>query len=333
MASAAHDAAQLYKTASRHDLQENSEHRKKEVRTAADVFADRAPSVIDMDLLWKLQADHYKEFASRLHDGDADNPQATVQNAPDQLYGGQDALNLGARSGEQARVGRELNGGTGGSISTFGKEEGTERAGPSRKSVRRAKKRMLESGLLSRELPADPGSCEPSLGESLGAAGDSVRSKIERRRDAELEPSPKSIQKQAEGPGPPQKQGGVKLVASETRRNAPAEVAQNQRRREEVSGEGEGPGVAKSPGQPSKVLYVKNLDRSVIKGDLLALFLPFQRTGAPSVSIRLMQRGRMKGQAFITFPDLPTAREALEATNGLVIIGRPLIVEFGRNPG
>eukprot|EP00249_Psilotum_nudum_P001996 c14807_g1_i1 orf=346-1605(-) len=83
-----------------------------------------------------------------------------------------------------------------------------------------------------------------------------------------------------------------------------------------------------SPGEPSHILYVKNLSPEVTEADLAALFLRYQDSGQ-RLLFRLMQRGRMKGQAFITFPDKETAQHALQLINGYRIKGRPMVIEFG----
>ena len=42
--------------------------------------------------------------------------------------------------------------------------------------------------------------------------------------------------------------------------------------------------------------------------------------------IRLMKEGRMKGQAFITFPTEDQAKQALTDTNGFVLHSKPMAV-------
>ena len=87
-------------------------------------------------------------------------------------------------------------------------------------------------------------------------------------------------------------------------------------------------------GEPSKTLYVKNLDpRKVQESDLSRLFLPFVNTPAsassapaPTLPIRLMREGRMKGQAFIKFSSVEDASQALESVIGTVLHGKPIII-------
>lgn len=38
----------------------------------------------------------------------------------------------------------------------------------------------------------------------------------------------------------------------------------------------------------------------------------------------------MKGQAFITFPNMKQASEALEDTNGFILNDKPMVVAFGK---
>ncbi len=39
----------------------------------------------------------------------------------------------------------------------------------------------------------------------------------------------------------------------------------------------------------------------------------------------------MKGQAFITLPNVDRAKEALSDTNGIMLQGKPLVVQFARS--
>ncbi|GFR64223.1 RNA-binding protein 41, partial [Elysia marginata] len=57
-----------------------------------------------------------------------------------------------------------------------------------------------------------------------------------------------------------------------------------------------------TPGNPNRVLYVKNLPSSTTDTDLMSLFGCLQQhDGQPRISIKLLS-GRMKGQAFVTLP-------------------------------
>ncbi|KAM3827335.1 RNA-binding protein 41 isoform 2-T2 [Vipera latastei] len=85
-----------------------------------------------------------------------------------------------------------------------------------------------------------------------------------------------------------------------------------------------------SSGEPSKVLYVKNLCRNATVNDLLPLFSRFQEKDSPPLHLRLLS-GRMRGQAFLTFPTVSQAQDALELLNGFLLLGKPLILEFGRS--
>ncbi|XP_060942531.1 RNA-binding protein 41 [Limanda limanda] len=83
------------------------------------------------------------------------------------------------------------------------------------------------------------------------------------------------------------------------------------------------------PGKPSKVLCVKNLSAQASAAQLVALFSRFEPEHGPSVVYRLLT-GRMKGQAFVTLPDAETAQNALRLIHGYRLLGKPLVVEFGR---
>ena len=47
--------------------------------------------------------------------------------------------------------------------------------------------------------------------------------------------------------------------------------------------------------------------------------------------IRLMKEGRMKGQAFVTLPGEKVAKEAMRDTNGFLLEGKPMVVQFARS--
>ncbi|XP_047234447.1 RNA-binding protein 41 isoform X3 [Girardinichthys multiradiatus] len=83
------------------------------------------------------------------------------------------------------------------------------------------------------------------------------------------------------------------------------------------------------PGKLSKVLCVKNLSAQASIAQLVALFSRFEQKDGPPVVYRLLT-GRMKGQAFITLPDTETAQNALQLVHGYRLLGKPLVVEFGR---
>ncbi|XP_035480003.1 RNA-binding protein 41 isoform X2 [Scophthalmus maximus] len=83
------------------------------------------------------------------------------------------------------------------------------------------------------------------------------------------------------------------------------------------------------PGKPSKVLCVKNLSAQASVAQLVALFSRFEPEDGPPVVYRLLT-GRMKGQAFVTLPDADAAQNALLLIHGYRLLGKPLVVEFGR---
>nr|XP_046267790.1 RNA-binding protein 41 [Scatophagus argus] len=83
------------------------------------------------------------------------------------------------------------------------------------------------------------------------------------------------------------------------------------------------------PGKPSKVLCVKNLSAQASVAQLVALFSRFEPEDGPPLLYRLLT-GRMKGQAFITLPDAEKAQEALQLVHGYRLLGKPLVIEFGR---
>ncbi|XP_023614539.1 RNA-binding protein 41 isoform X3 [Myotis lucifugus] len=85
-----------------------------------------------------------------------------------------------------------------------------------------------------------------------------------------------------------------------------------------------------NPGEPNKVLYLKNLSPRVTERDLVSLFARFQEKKGPLIQFRMMT-GRMRGQAFITFPNKDIAWQAFHLINGYKLHGKILVIEFGKN--
>ncbi|KAF3322574.1 U11/U12 small nuclear ribonucleoprotein [Carex littledalei] len=89
------------------------------------------------------------------------------------------------------------------------------------------------------------------------------------------------------------------------------------------------------PGNPASVLYIKNLAKDVVSDDFYFIFgsiFGSYEAATSGLSIKLMQEGRMRGQAFVTFPSIELAQCALNLANGYVFKGKPIIIQFGRNP-
>lgn len=88
------------------------------------------------------------------------------------------------------------------------------------------------------------------------------------------------------------------------------------------------------PGQPSMRLYIKNLAKSVTEQDVKRIYKLYvedcideNQTG---FDVRVMQEGRMKGQAFVTFPSVDIAEVAMNETNGYLLKEKPMVVQFAR---
>ncbi|XP_002155289.2 RNA-binding region-containing protein 3 [Hydra vulgaris] len=87
-------------------------------------------------------------------------------------------------------------------------------------------------------------------------------------------------------------------------------------------------------GERTNRLYIKNLSKQVQTDDLLFIFNRFIRHCSEEekalLDIRLMQEGRMKGQAFVTFPNETIAEKSLKQTHGYILLGKPMVVQFGK---
>ena len=85
-------------------------------------------------------------------------------------------------------------------------------------------------------------------------------------------------------------------------------------------------------GDPSMKLYIKNINtKSVTEERLRVLFKPYFEFYSGEGEIKLMTRGQMKGQAFVTFPSVEAAKDALEDCHGYVLEDKPIAVMFAKS--
>lgn len=87
------------------------------------------------------------------------------------------------------------------------------------------------------------------------------------------------------------------------------------------------------PGAPTCRLYIKNIAKTVVSQDLEYIYNRYRnpQNVASLFDIRLMQEGRMKGQAFITLDTVELAQKAVKETNGYILKEKPLVVVFARS--
>lgn len=89
------------------------------------------------------------------------------------------------------------------------------------------------------------------------------------------------------------------------------------------------------PGKPSNRLYIKNLAKQVDINDLHFIYrkfvIPESKDTDQQYDVRLMQGGRMKGQAFVTLQNTTAAQLALEETNGYILKDKPMVVQFAKH--
>ncbi len=95
-----------------------------------------------------------------------------------------------------------------------------------------------------------------------------------------------------------------------------------------------------SLGVKSNKLYLKNLARTVTELELQSIFWRYVDTDRDEIEIKLMQAGKMRGQAFVVFKlfENPEKREVAEKliekavmeTNGYLLKNKPIYVVYGK---
>ncbi|EFA01147.1 RNA-binding protein 40-like Protein [Tribolium castaneum] len=89
------------------------------------------------------------------------------------------------------------------------------------------------------------------------------------------------------------------------------------------------------PGAPTCRLYIKNIAKNAELKDLEYIYNRYKvesdGENPSTFDIRLMQEGRMKGQAFVTLSSVEIAQKALKETNAYILKDKPLVVVFARS--
>lgn len=88
------------------------------------------------------------------------------------------------------------------------------------------------------------------------------------------------------------------------------------------------------PGAPTCRLYIKNIAKTVELKELEFIYRRYiedLEDRESQFDIKLMQEGKMKGQAFVTLDSVQLAQKAIKETNGYIIKDKPLVVAFARS--
>lgn len=86
-------------------------------------------------------------------------------------------------------------------------------------------------------------------------------------------------------------------------------------------------------GDPSNTIYIKNLSKEVTEENLEYIYgfvFDSDEETKQQIQIKLMKKGKLRGQAFITFPSVRQASQAMSITHGYMLFGQPMIVSFGK---
>ena len=86
-------------------------------------------------------------------------------------------------------------------------------------------------------------------------------------------------------------------------------------------------------------IFLRNLGNgrnlAIALRNIYKIFTANDTKTAENIEIKLMQHGRMKGQAFVTFLNiderqLHSIEKALNETNGYILKNKPMVVCFGK---
>ncbi|KRX68015.1 Transcription factor -like protein [Trichinella sp. T9] len=88
-----------------------------------------------------------------------------------------------------------------------------------------------------------------------------------------------------------------------------------------------------SPGERCSRLYVKNLSKRVTDAEMRRIFGNFVQNAESEhqFHVKVMQTGRLHGQAFLAFGSVEEAEAALQSCNGYILHGKPMVVAFSRS--
>ncbi|KAL1246284.1 RNA polymerase II-associated factor [Trichinella spiralis] len=87
-----------------------------------------------------------------------------------------------------------------------------------------------------------------------------------------------------------------------------------------------------SPGERCSRLYVKNLSKRVTDAEMRRIFGNFVQNAESEhqFHVKVIQTGRLHGQAFLAFGSVEEAEAALQSCNGYILHGKPMVVAFSR---
>lgn len=82
---------------------------------------------------------------------------------------------------------------------------------------------------------------------------------------------------------------------------------------------------------PNHTVYAKNLnDKINLERMKAALYAAFSQHGKV-LEVVMSKARRLRGQAWVTFDDVPSASNALRSLNGSVVFDKPLVLQFGKD--
>ena len=88
-------------------------------------------------------------------------------------------------------------------------------------------------------------------------------------------------------------------------------------------------------GDKTNRIYIKNIGKQVATDELFFIFKRFVKhctdEEKATLDIRHMKEGRMKGQAFVTFPNENVAEKALKCAHGYILQDKPMVIQYGKS--
>lgn len=81
---------------------------------------------------------------------------------------------------------------------------------------------------------------------------------------------------------------------------------------------------------PSNTIHLTRLAKNITEFDLIKIYNRFQTNIQNPIQYKLFHKGKLRNQAFIKFESTEIATKALKLSEGYILNGKPLIIDYGK---